>query len=77
MARTKTIWVGGDEGVYTGEMRILHGKKFWVVRMLEGRFAGQEKVVGQSPDGDDDGRVAETKAEYREMQEGFRRLKNR
>lgn len=59
----------GDEAEYTGEMR----DGFYVVKMLEGRFEGEEKLVTRPPEGFS-GPDEKKLAEWKEQQEAFGRL---
>lgn len=39
----------GDKGEYTGDVVVVPGKTFYVIRMVEGHLAGQIKLVTNAP----------------------------
>jgi len=48
-AAKETYW-NGDKGEYTGEVKTLHGGKFYGIKMLEGTKKGQVIWTQQGPD---------------------------
>jgi hypothetical protein len=44
-----TTYFKGDLAEYTGKEEMVAGGKFYIVKMLEGRFKGQEKAVATPP----------------------------
>ena len=46
----KETYYNGDKGEYTGEVKMLHGGKFYGIKMLEGTKKGQVVWTQQGPD---------------------------
>lgn len=69
-AGRQETYINGDRGEYTGEMR----DGMHVVEMKEGQSAGEEKLTARGPDGSDP-YADRNKADWKEQQEGFRRLR--
>jgi len=70
MEQKKTFYVRGTQYAYTGEIRIIHGGRFFVGHDQ----AGREAVTMRGPDGLDP-MSERARADWLEMQAGFRRLR--